>query len=296
MRLHLIAGLGLLLACTASNPLFGDRDSGAQTSGGASTGGTDPSDPTAVSAPTSADPSDATGSSDGGSSGVADGSTGAPSCEIGGVGGVQVAVHRDGEAVSFCEPFDITGAVGSLDENRWQASNCPCGNQCSEFYEVEIQVPPVMLPQMPACARIQIIPRPGDGCEFGAIRIIDANAAGDPENPPPVWVASHGRLYADGPIHPGLLVAEELHAPCPCDGTDCCRLEPGAYALHFFTGDPADEEVSLLEGDELIGPNAIPLAPFGPGLLWEVAALSAHVPTACDAPPAFDWVVRRPLE
>ena len=156
---------------------------------------------------------------------------------------------------------------------------CPCGANCikPDPWTLTLDVPKEWLPgQVPACPRIVVERQLSKaGCELVGVAIWDTQ---EPEGSPALYHA--GSLL--GPIAAAAdqiaiesVVAEE----CDCD--DCCSV-PTRWDL-AFTGLKA--AVTVAEGQTgLLGDK---------DLGFEIINFESHISGICDESPAIDWVARR---
>lgn len=215
------------------------------------------------------------GTTEGTTEGTTDGTTGGDLCAFPGSETVFADLKDLSEKV-VCGKLLFNGTVGSKKDQTWELDNCPCDSECfvEDPWTLTVDVPPGLEPQLPACARIEVVTVQGfapDTCELVSMTIWDTT--GDINNKEPFYAAGRTLDYSAPPF----AVKGNLLGECECDF--CCGKSE-AYDLTFSVGDAqitlAEATMGSIDGEPEV----------------EAHNFQSHLSGLCDAPPDVHWLMR----
>lgn len=137
-------------------------------------------------------------------------------------------------------------------------------------------------------------PADGDPAACGASSLAVVRRAGGVEEPVPRFLYRHGAAlpatdevgtfsFTGASAGPGTLA-------CACDG-DCCLEPPGTRRVRFTAArEQWEVEVPPIDPGDIVPAFALGVVE-GDDLLATIALVNALVPSACAAPPRYEWIL-----
>ncbi len=298
---------GALSAAPATDT--GDETDGDAT-GGTETPTTGAPEPT-TGGSTAADEPDPSDSSAGGSGGGTGPSLGACPFDP---PGLDVAVARTVQGLTTDLSTRPCGAAEDLagmsviaaGPDHLELARCAdgaCGGcDPDDVYTLDLTVPapfPGLPPQLTPGACLRLAARWDDAsggdpavCEVSSLALV--RRAGGTDEPVPRYMLHRGAALPATDAVGEFSLTGALAGPgavaCPCDA-DCCLEPPGSRRVRFTAArDKWQVEVPPIDPGDVVPMFALAV-PDDDDLFGTIALVDAHIPSACDAPARYEWIL-----